>query len=82
MAASVLGSFTPDPARHGTVRHVPAQRRTSWYGLAVAAFTLEFSICIALHCGDARHRNAPCRAVPDQVWKNLYPFVRSRTLYF
>jgi len=30
-----------------------AQRSTAWYGSAVAAFILGFSICIALHCGDA-----------------------------
>ena len=38
-----------------------------WYGLAVAAFTLEFSICIALHCGDVRCREALCRAVPCRI---------------
>ena len=62
------GSFTPDLARHGTFSCRLAGRRavpsvaTAWYSAAVAAFTLEFSICIALQYGSERHRDAPCRA--------------------
>ena len=37
-------------------------RRAAWYGPAVTAFTSEFSIRIALYCGDARRRHAPCSA--------------------
>jgi len=45
------------------VRRGFARRRTAWYNSStVAAFTLEFSMCIALHCGDATHRAALCRA--------------------
>jgi len=51
------GSFTPDPAPHDMARHLTAQ-----YGAAVAAFTLDFSVRIALHWatrGAATHRDVP-----------------------
>ena len=59
------GSVISDPARYGTVRCGALQHRTAWYGSAVATFTLEFSIFIALHCGDAWSCTAPRGARRD-----------------
>jgi len=55
---------------------------TVWYVATVAAFTLEFSICIALHCGDVRrpYCAAPCGSVTHRAVPCLIRCERTLTV--